>query len=194
MCHQFTVPTLSELVQYFKDDLKLPLTKPDFAYPGQDVFPGKIAPILLFKNQELLLQEKSWGYPSLRNGKPLFNARIERFYQQRHSMWDASFARQRCIIVTSGFYEYGKKTYFKDNKKYHEKFLFTTPSQKLTLIAGIYDQDHFAMVTTNPNSIMQPVHDRMPLVLKEGEIRQWLFQNFTSLIDRKDFQLNKRQI
>lgn len=194
MCHQFSVPALSELIQYLKGDLNLPLVKPNFAYSKQDVFPGKTAPVLLFKNQQLLLQEKNWGYPNFKKGGPLFNARIERFYEKRPSMWDKSFAKQRCIILTNGFYENSKQTYHKDGKKYYERFYFTDPHQKLTLIAGIYDHDHFAMVTTQPNPIMKPVHDRMPLLLQTSEIRRWLFQNFTNLINRENFALDKKRI
>ena len=62
------------------------------------------------------------------------------------------------------------------------------------MIAGIYDQDDFAMVTTKPNKVMAPVHDRMPLVLNASELRQWLFQNFTSLLDRSSFDLSRIQL
>ena len=66
-------------------------------------------------------------------------------------------------------------------------------NQPLTLIAGIYDQDYFSMVTTAPNKDMAPIHNRMPLVVMPNELRRWLFQNFTSLIDRKsvDLQIEK---
>ena len=58
------------------------------------------------------------------------------------------------------------------------------------MIAGIYDQNNFAMVTTNPNSAMAPIHNRMPLVIEPSELRRWLFQNFTSLIDRQNISLS----
>lgn len=195
MCHQFRLPTLSEISHYLKNDLALPLVKPNFTSIEKDVFPGQKAPILLFQDNQLQLQEKTWGYPSPKDGKPLFNARIERFYEEKPSMWDHSFARQRCLIITSEFYEYSKKQYQAgDGKKYHEKFSFMNPDQPLTLVAGIYNQDHFAMVTTEPNSDMAPIHNRMPLVIQPEELRKWLFQNFTSLIDRDHFKLNVNQL
>lgn len=195
MCHQFKLPTLQEISQYLNHDLDLPLSRPKFAKPEneqeKDIFPGQIAPVLLYQDGKLQLQEKSWGYPSpIDENKPLFNARIERFYEQKPSMWDQSFAKQRCIIITSEFYEYSKKVYQADNhKKYHEKFSFLDPKHPLTLIAGIYDQNHFAMVTTEPNKDMKPIHNRMPLVIQPEELRHWLFQNFTDLIDRQNFKL-----
>lgn len=90
-------------------------------------------------------------------------------------MWDQSFARQRCIILAQQFYE---------TDQHRQGYSFASPDQPLTLIAGIYDGDHFAMVTTEPNQAMASVHNRMPLVLEPDELRRWLFQNFTNLLDR----------
>ena len=151
---------------------------------------------MLFKDNQLQLQNKNWGYPSpVDNNKVIFNARIERFYDSRPSMWDNSFARQRCIIVASEFFEYSKNTYQAANgKSYHERFSFSDLGHPLTLIAGIYDKDNFSMVTTEPNSYMAPIHNRMPLVIKPEELRRWLFQNFTNLIDRSDFDLSVKKL
>lgn len=151
---------------------------------------------MLFKDNQLQLQNKNWGYPSpIDNNKAIFNARIERFYDSKPSMWDKSFARQRCIIIANQFFEYGKNTYQTNNgKTYHERFSFSDPEQPLTLIAGIYDKDNFSMVTTQPNCFMSPIHNRMPLVIKPEELRRWLFQNFTSLIDRSNFALSVTKI
>lgn len=191
MCHQFSLPTLKEITQYLQNDLNLPLVQPKFESKANEIFPAQKAPVLLYQNDQLILSNKSWGYPSPKNGKPLFNARIERFYEQRPSMWDNSFAKQRCLIIAKQFYEYSKISYKGSNgKKYHDKYSFSDSTHSLTLIAGIYDQDHFAMVTTNPNSDMSTIHDRMPLVILPSELRQWLFQNFTSLINRENIQLN----
>ena len=190
MCHQFKLPTLAEIYKYLKTDLDLPLIDPNFKIENTDIFPGKTAPVLLFKDNQLQLMQKKWGFASPKDQRLLFNARIERFYEPKPSMWDQAFARQRCLIITSEFYEYSSETYQAQNKKkYHKKYSFSDSDNPLTLIAGIYEQDHFAMVTTEPNQAMKPIHNRMPLVIKPSELRRWLFQNFTSLIDRTNFDL-----
>ncbi|RVU70365.1 MULTISPECIES: SOS response-associated peptidase family protein [Lactobacillus] len=191
MCNQFRVPSLSEIAQYLKKDLVLPLVEPNFTSEAQDIYPKSVAPVLLYQDGKLQLVQKSWGYPSpVDQNKPVFNARIERFYEQKTSMWDKSFARQRCLIIAQEFFESSKQTYKTNNDRtYHDRYSFSNPEQPLTLIAGIYDQDYFSMVTTQPNSDMQAIHNRMPLVIQPSELRQWLFQNFTSLIDRSNFSL-----
>lgn len=110
-----------------------------------------------FLTKQLQLVNKNWGYPSpVDANKPLFNARIERFYEQKPSMWDESFVKQRCIILASEFFEYAKNTYQADNgKKYHERYSFKS-KQPITMIAGIYDHNNFAMVTTARTQICGP--------------------------------------
>lgn len=192
MCNQFISPSLKDMARYLKVDLGLPLTKTNFKLDQEEnVFPKDKAPVLLYREQKLQLVNKKWGYPSpIDSKKVIFNARIERFYDAKPSMWDRSFARQRCLIIVKQFFESSKKTYrASNNHLYHERYVFKNPATPLTLIAGIYDQDHFAMVTTAPNQDMQAIHNRMPLVIAPSELRQWLFQNFTSLIDRSNFKL-----
>lgn len=195
MCNNFKIPKLKTIENYLKNDLNLPLIESDFQIKTQNIFPKTAAPVLLYNDNKLLLQPKLWGYPSPFDlNKPVFNARIERFYEKRSSMWDKSFARQRCIIIADEFFETSKEKYRFENKNYHEKYAFRDPEYPLTLIAGIYDKDKFAMVTTAPNSYMMPIHNRMPLLLKPAEIRQWLFQNFTSLINRENFDLDIKKL
>lgn len=197
MCNHYQAPSLAQIQQYLKNDLDLPLTDPDFDtetfQESTQIYPKKTSLVLLYQNDKLQLAPKSWGYPSpFDDKKVIFNARIERFYEAKPSMWDESFARQRCIILADEFFEAGPKTYTTpENKTYHEQFLFKDPQTPITLIAGIYDKNDFAMVTTQPNETMAPIHNRMPLVLDQKEIRQWLFQNFTSLIDRQNFKLER---
>lgn len=94
MCNQFRLPNLKQIQQYLKSDLDLPLVTPNFDIQAQDIFPNQVAPVLLYQNGQLQLSNKKWGYPSpVDPKKPLFNARIERFYDSAPSMWDKSFAK-----------------------------------------------------------------------------------------------------
>ncbi|WP_297815243.1 SOS response-associated peptidase family protein [uncultured Lactobacillus sp.] len=200
MCNHYQLPTLKEIERYLKGDLHLPLIAPSFEKQKFDkpleIYPKSAALVLLYQDDKLQIVPKKWGYPSpFKDNQVLFNARVERFYEAKKSMWDTSFARRRCIILASQFFEAGKQTYTtSQNKTYHQQFSFKEKDTPLTMIAGIYDQDDFAMVTTKPNKVMAPVHDRMPLVLNASELRQWLFQNFTSLLDRSSFDLSRIQL
>ena len=88
MCNQFRIPKLALIKQYLTEDLDLPLVEPKINDEEKDVFPNQTAPVLLYQNKQLQLVNKNWGYPSpVDANKPLFNARIERFYEQKPSMW-----------------------------------------------------------------------------------------------------------
>ena len=47
-------------------------------------------------------------------------------------------------------------------------------------MAGIYNrcqgEDRFVILTTAANASMEPVHDRMPLILEPEEISDWIFE------------------
>lgn len=191
MCNQFQLPSLAEIKKYLVTDLNLPLVEPTNNLPqSQPVFPKAAAPVLLYQNNQLQLVPKTWGYPSpFDSKKVIFNARVERFFETKPSMWDKSFAKSRCIIIAEQFWESGHQTYTANQRTYHERYSFRDPNAPLTLIAGIYQDGYFSMVTTKPNSNMTPIHDRMPLVITPAELRRWLFQNFTNLIDRSSMPL-----
>ncbi|MDF7672545.1 SOS response-associated peptidase family protein [Lactobacillus sp. ESL0701] len=191
MCNQFQLPSLAEIKKYLVADLNLPLVEPTANLPqSQPIFPKAAAPILLYQNNQLQLVPKTWGYPSpVDNKKVIFNARVERFFETKSSMWDKSFAKSRCIIIAKQFWESGRQTYTVNQHTYHERYSFRDPNAPLTLIAGIYQGGHFSMVTTKPNANMAPIHDRMPLVITPAELRRWLFQNFTNLVDRSSLPL-----
>lgn len=98
MCNQFRIPKLALIKQYLTEDLDLPLVEPKINDEEKDVFPNQTAPVLLYQNKQLQLVNKNWGYPSpVDANKPLFNARIERFYEQKPSMWDESFANSAAL-------------------------------------------------------------------------------------------------
>lgn len=193
MCNQFHSPALQELRNYLINYLKLPLTKTqlDPNLFNAMAFPQSKVAVLLYAQNKLQLRAKKWGYPALKGNNVIFNARIERFYDGTESMWDESFAKRRCIILTDQFFESGRQYYqLANGKKYKQRFALQNTNSKLTMIAGIYEDDHFALVTTKPNKTMSKIHDRMPLILEENELRHYLFQNFTDLIDRERIKLS----
>ena len=56
---------------------------------------------------------------------------------------------------------------------------FSRPGEPLLWIAGIWEEDKergecFSMIKTEPNSVLEPVHDRMPAVLADPQIAPYL--------------------
>lgn len=109
--------------------------------------------------------------------KAVFNTRREKAVAS--PFWKSSFVRRRCLIPTTGFYEW---QHLQKGKK--QEYLFALPGGPITWVAGIYHiethgdtgekWEHFSMLTTEPSDSVREVHDRMPVVLHEWEFGSWL--------------------
>ena len=76
---------------------------------------------------------------------------------------------RRCVLPASGFYEW-------DRSK--EKVTFTLTDEPVIYLAGIYrpygQENRFVIITREANESMLPVHDRMPLMIRPRDVRDWL--------------------
>ncbi|MDO4331198.1 MAG: SOS response-associated peptidase family protein [Eubacteriales bacterium] len=131
-----------------------------------------------FPGQQILVLRKSalkgeftpcmahWGYPGYGSGRQLINARSETVRQK--PAFRADFEWRRCVIPARGFYEWNSRK---------EKFYFTGDVPVLYL-AGIFSNDPekecVTILTAQANAAMQPVHDRMPLLIPEKELDRWM--------------------
>lgn len=108
-----------------------------------------------------------WGFPGFDKGKLLINARAESV-KDRPTFAD-SFTGRRCALPAAGFYEWDKKK---------EKVIFTLPDKPILYLAGIYRpygaEIRFVVLTREANASMEPVHDRMPLILSGEEVIPWV--------------------
>jgi putative SOS response-associated peptidase YedK len=105
--------------------------------------------------------------------RPLINARAETA-SSTPSFRDA-FARRRCLIPASGFFEWtgaGKK---------RQPWYFRMATGRVFAFAGLWEPPFdpvetptATILTTEPNEITRPVHDRMPVILAPGDYARWL--------------------
>ena len=148
--------------------------------PGQDV-------AAIAGHAERRLGLLRWGLPPARaGGRPLINARAETLTEK------PTFARllvqRRCLIVADGFYEWrqhqGRKQPVFIHLKNDEPFVF----------AGLWDSrrledgqslSYCTIITTGANSLIAPVHNRMPVILPPSAIDAWLdpkYEDATKLL------------
>jgi len=142
-----------------------------------NVTPSQTMPIIITQSQNRI-QMMLWGLiPKWsKDGKSLvINARSETLPIK--PMFKKLLETQRCIVPSTGFYEWkktseGKRPYYIGIKN-HELFGF----------AGLYDiwQNSqgeeiysYAIITCNPNYIMSEIHNRMPVILKKDDEEKWL--------------------
>lgn len=103
------------------------------------------------------------------------NARAETITES--PVYRGAYKDRRCLVPASGFYEWkttpeGKLPYF-----IHLK------SQDVFSFAGLYDiwKDAegeelytYTIITTTPNALMEPIHNRMPVILSPADEDTWL--------------------
>lgn len=87
--------------------------------------------------------------------------------------WKKAFTERRCLIPAAGFYEWV------DRRGGKVPLRFEDPARQFLWIAGIWENDQdrgecFSMITTEPNSYVASVHDRMPAVLIPENIDPFL--------------------
>lgn len=79
----------------------------------------------------------------------------------------------RCVIPVAGFYEWQKLA---DDDK--QPWLIFRADRQPLLLAGLYARhswgDSCAVLTTSANSMMENIHDRMPVILAPESIDRWL--------------------
>jgi len=116
--------------------------------------------------------------PSL--GSRMINARSETLHEK--PAFKSAFRRRRCLIPASGFYEW-KAT--KDQKAKIPMYI-QLKSGKPFGFAGLWERWESpdgstifscAIITTQPNELIQGIHDRMPVILPPEAYSRWLDSN-----------------
>ena len=110
-------------------------------------------------------------------GNRMFNARAETLAEK--SAFKTALRKRRCLIPADGFYEW--KT--EPGGKRKTKVLFEMTSGEPFAFAGLWDvwRDpegqairSCTMITTTPNELVAPVHNRMPAIVRAEEYRKWI--------------------
>lgn len=148
--------------------------------PRYNVAPSQPVPVVGLKPDGTTrgLAMLPWGLlPAWANDakavRPI-NARGESVH--RLATFRESFRQKRCILPASGYYEWKR-----DGKKKQPFYIRRKDGGPLAL-AGLWDfwTDGTAkvtsccLITTDANELLQPVHNRMPVLLSPDQFAGWL--------------------
>ncbi len=185
MCGRFTLQTpaerIAEMFLDFVGPLELPLLKPRY-----NVAPTQMS-LCVRENQDGVNEacELRWGLvpfwsKELKIGAKMINARSETVATK--PAFRSAFKSKRCLILTDGFFEWkamdgGKQPYYITLKN-HDPFCMAGLWESWTDNETEQRVESFTVLTTQANEIMEPLHDRMPVILDPEQYSMWLDTSF----------------
>lgn len=136
---------------------------------GGEVFPTNILPVLVNSNGTKSAKMYKWGFPQYKGSGVIINARSETL--ETKPMFANRFRYTRCLVPSSGFYEWSKQT--------RKKYMFKMPDDNVLYMAGLWGEfggeQSYVIITADANESVRDVHSRMPVVLQRNQLDEWLF-------------------
>jgi len=147
--------------------------------PVNTIFPRHVTPVVRQSEdgeREIVLM--NWGFFRLEKGKAPRSVTNVRDDQIRtNPFWRDSFQKRRCLVPADGFYEWRK------DKSDKRPWRIVDAERPAFAFAGVWEGwrnpageivRSFAIVTTDANEKLAPIHDRMPVMLKREDEDAWL--------------------
>lgn len=151
--------------------------------PSYNVAPSQTLPIIRLEGDKPTLSLAQWGLiPSWTKGKPKLapiNAKCET--AATSGMFRSAMASRRCLVPADGFYEWqgprpAKKPFF-IHRKDDQLFAFAGLWEIWRPAPDAEPVETFTILTTEPNELMKPIHNRMPVILAKEDFEKWLNKN-----------------
>jgi putative SOS response-associated peptidase YedK len=157
--------------------------------PRYNIAPTQLVAVIA-NNGKNMLEFYRWGLiPSWakdsKAGSRMINARAETLAEK--PAFRTAFKRRRCLIPADGFYEWRLPAKNADapGRKTKTPIYLRLKSGEPFAFAGLWETWQpeggepvlsCTIITTTPNSLVEKIHDRMPVILKPEAYEQWLAQ------------------
>ncbi len=180
MCNRFTLSTDKDDLQSrygFVDPNNILLS------PRYNIAPSQNSPVVVHKDQRELVMMR-WGLvppwaKDVKIGYKMTNARAETLAEK--NTFKRPFTDKRCLVLADGFYEWT------GDKKNRIPLRFVLKSREPFAFAGLWEKWKssereeilsFTIITTRANELMEPIHNRMPVILHNNDEDIWLNPTF----------------
>ena len=90
-----------------------------------------------------------------------------------------AFKWRRCLVPLDGFYEWQTLS-----PKLKQPFAISLKNGMLFALAGLWETwkdkatgqalETYTIITTDPNELMEPFHDRMPVIVRPSDYDRWI--------------------
>lgn len=180
--NQFTWRALVELYRITEPYL----TPPSNLQPRFNFAPTDTGPVIRLdkegRRQPVMMR---WGLvPSWakdpKGGAAMINAKAETV--QEKPAYRSAFVFRPCLVPADGFYEWARI-----GPKEKQPYFITTRDKEPFAFAGLWERwqqtnapagvpilETFTILTTEPNAVCAPIHNRMPVMLAQDDWAGWL--------------------
>lgn len=179
MCGRYTLEITESLQERFAVEGELPEIESRY-----NIAPGQSLPVVM-SNSPNRIELMRWGFipfwaKEASSGYKLINARAETLGEK--PAFKKALEHQRCLIPASGFYEWQKTS---QGKQPH---LIRLKDTGYFAFAGLYSRWRdpagttvlsYTIITTTPNELVAPIHNRMPAILSPADEAAWLDSGLT---------------
>ena len=159
--------------------------------PSYNVAPQSWQPVVRLgpETGELELTVMRWGLVPFwskdgKSGYSTINAKAETITTS--PTYREAIKRRRCLVPANWFYEW-QKPVVKTNQpdaKTKQPFAIGLRDESLFAFAGLWETwkdkatgqalETYTIITTDPNQLTEPIHNRMPVILRRRDYARWL--------------------
>ena len=115
-----------------------------------------------------------------KDGAKMINAKAETVAEK--PAYRKAFQSRPCLVPADGFFEWqrlpnGEKQPYFTTTQFQEPFAFAGLWERWHAPDAVLDApplETFAILTTEPNALCAPIHDRMPVMLAQDDWTGWL--------------------
>ena len=175
MCGRFALLTHAEaLIERF--GVEEVIKRPE---PRYNIAPSQTVTVVV-QRETKQLTEMRWGLipfwaKDVSIGNRMINARSETVSEK--PAFRSAFKKRRCLILADGFYEWQKLNGRKQPVR------IQVDGGRPFAIAGLWEHwqspdgseiESCTLLTTEPNELLKPVHNRMPVIISPQDYALWL--------------------
>ena len=184
MCGRFTLTApVDQLMDRF--DVEFFLQEEEYL-PSYNVAPSQSVLAVINNGAHNKMGFLRWGLippwaKDISIGYKMINARAETLTEK--PSFRNAYKKKRCLIVADSFYEWKRI-----DSKTKTPMRIKLKSDELFAMAGLWESwkspegksiFSCSVITTQPNELVQDIHDRMPVILKPEDEKFWLDSSIT---------------
>lgn len=178
MCGRYGLFDPTNLQERFQTQNDVELT------PRYNIAPSQKLPVIINEGHNTI-EVMKWGFipfwakdPKI--GYKMINARADTVATK--IAFRGSLLQKRCLVPASGFYEW------KQTPQSKQPYYFHLKHEDIFAFAGLYsiwrdtqgtEVKTYTIITTEPNKLVAPIHNRMPVILPRNTEETWLNPDIT---------------